>query len=424
MMRWPGPRPGGEPDWYSQCIVSLRGQVQSNHANVLITLRSDPAWKDVFAFDEMRQEVMLLRPVPAHDQPRSKALAKPRPWSDVDDAATQEWMQIAGLPHVGRDTVATAISQRARELPIHPVRGWLNNLKWDGVQRIEGGTTDDGEIIEPWMTVYLGVDNNPYHRAVGALILISAVARIFIPGCKVDHMVILEGPQNSGKSTACEILCGEEHFSDNLHDVRSKDAMAHISGKWIIEIAELDAMSRAENTAMKAFLTRRIDKFRPAYGRHEVERPRQCIFIGTTNKSDYLTDETGGRRYWPVKTYAIELEALRSDRDKLWAEALHLYKQGREWHITDPEISKLAQQEQSERYDEDVWEEKVGDYLKGMSEVTVSQIMQEALKIEVSHKDRAGQNRVTKILTRLGWLRGKRSADRRPWHCPSNELTE
>ncbi len=409
------------PDWYSQCITGAKDQVLSIHANVLRALRCDPAWQGVFGYDQMREEVMLLRPVPEHGQPVGEPFPEPRPWMDFDDAATQEWMQIAGLPHVGRDTAANAISQRARELTYHPVRDWLESLEWDGVPRIQGGTTNEGEIIEPWATGYLGAENNPYTTAVGKMWLTSAAARVLEPGCKVDHMPILEGEQDSGKSTAVMILCGEKHFSDGLHDIRSKDAMAHLAGKWIIEIAELDAMSRAEDTAMKAFMTRRIDKFRPVYGRRQVERRRQCVFIGTTNKTAYLKDETGGRRYWPMKTGVIDLDALRRDRNQLWAEAVHLYKQGHQWHITDPDLLKLAREQQAERYDEDVWEETVADYLHGKTAVTVGKVMQEALNIDKPQQNRAGQNRVMKILTRLGWIRGERCAGGRKWNRSSEQ---
>ena len=195
------------------------------------------------------------------------------------------------------------------------------------------------------------------------MFLVSAVARIMDPGCKVDHVPILERQQGIGKSTSLLILTGEAWFSDSLPDVGTKDAMDHLRGKWIVEIAELDAMSRAEDTALKAFITRQVDKFRPAYGRREIEWPRQSVFVGTTNRSVYLKDETGGRRYWPVRCTSINLAALERDRDQIWAEAVHLYRQGHRWHITDPDLIRQAEAEQRARYDVDVWHDKIEAYV-------------------------------------------------------------
>jgi predicted P-loop ATPase len=412
-----------EVDWYADCIVGARGQPLSNHANVLRALRGDLAWNDIFGFDEMRQQVMLLRPAPVHGEPRASPLASSRPWTDVDDSKTQEWLQLAGLTSVSGDTVASAITQRAEEFRYHPVRDWLEGLEWDGIQRIEGCMSDEGEIIPPWLAAYLGSTNNIYTRAVGTMWLISAVARIFEPGCKADHILIHEGPQGSGKSTACRILCGDEHFSDGLPEIGTKDAKIHLAGKWIIELPELDALIRSEPSAVKAFLTQQIDKFRPTYGRREVDRPRQCIFIGTTNQSAYLKDETGARRYWPVRTNSIDLEALVADREQLWAEAVHLYRRGRPWHITDPEILAQAEQEQAARYDVDVWEEPVAIFLRGKESVTIGEVMKDALMIETSRMERRDQNRVMRIMTRLRWSRGKRQSKARLWVCPESQET-
>lgn len=316
-------------------------------------------------------------------------------WSVFDDDAA---IRLRLLIHEtfgflpSQEIFEQVVTDIANKNSYHPVRDYLDDLLWDGRARVSG-----------WLTYYLGVDQSAYTDTVGQAFFVSMVARIFKPGCKQDYMLILEGPQGALKSMACEAIAGE-WFSDNLPDVRdSKDLSQHLQGKWLIEIGELSAMSKAETTTLKAFITRRTERYRPSYGRREVIQPRQCVFIGTTNADCYLKDATGGRRFWPVKCGSIDIEALRADRDQLFAEAVHLFNAGEKWWPDRDFEIKHIKPEQKARFVVDPWQEKIAEFLRGRERVTAWQIARDALFIEtarISHRD---SYRITDVLASLGW---------------------
>jgi predicted P-loop ATPase len=239
------------------------------------------------------------------------------------------------------------------------------------------------------------------------MFLIAMVARIFDPGCKVDYMLILEGEQGAGKSRACRVL-GGDWFSDSLPDLHDKDAAQHVRGKWLIELAELAAIGRAEAEALKAFISRPVERYRPAYGRKEVIEPRQSVFVGTTNRSVYLRDETGARRFWPVKVGAIDIQALAHDRDQLFAEAVVAYRSDEKWWPDTDFESGRIKPEQEARYEADPWEEAIASYIAGRSRVQVTDIAREALHIEsISKIGTSEQRRIASVLTSRGWAPNK-----------------
>jgi len=234
------------------------------------------------------------------------------------------------------------------------------------------------------------------------------VARIFEPGAKADYMVVLEGAQGTFKSTACAIL-GGEWFSDNLPDVtQGKDVAQHLPGKWLIEIAEMSALSRAEAAALKAFVTRPIERYRPSYGRREVIQPRQCVFIGTTNKTAYLRDETGGRRFWPVKVNRIDTAGIERDRDQLFAESVQIYRDTHRWWPTGDFEQKHIAPQQETRFENDAWEEVIRQWIPGRNGVLVKEIARDALGLDMPRLGRVEQSRITSILERMGWARQKK----------------
>ena len=369
-------------------LLDRHGSALPVLANALIRLRSDPTLASTFAFDEMQQTVTLTGPLPGQNDWHSRAV------TDVDVGLVQEYLQHTGLLKLSKDTTHQAIDIRAHERGFHPVRDYLKGLHWDGTPRAGA-----------WLSTYLGADATPYAAGIGQMFLTAMVARIFVPGAKADYMMVLEGPQGAFKSTACAIL-GGEWFSDNLPDVtQSKDAAQHLRGKWLIEIAEMSALSRAEAAALKAFITRPVERYRPSYGRREVIEPRQCVFVGTTNRKAYLRDETGGRRFWPVQVTHIDTDALARDRDQLLAESVHIFRHSKRWWPTGDFERKHIAPQQEARFENDAWEEAIRQWIPGRTNVLVKEIARDALSLDMPRLGRAEQNRITAVLERMGWAR-------------------
>jgi predicted P-loop ATPase len=395
----------GEADWLQWAQRDDQGNPLGNLANMMLPLRQDARFANRFSYDEMLRAAILLAPLPGQS-----ADDLPRPVRDVDVALLQELAQRSGLRRVGKDTVHQAADLRAQELAFHPVRDYLNALRWDGVPR-----------VETWLINYLGADDTLYCRGIGQMFLIMMVARIFRPGCKADYMLVLEGPQGTLKSTACRVLGGKKWFSDQLPDIRSagKDVAQHLNGKWLIEIAEMSALDKADAAALKAFITRDTERYRPSYGRKEVIEPRQCVFIGTTNKAAYLRDETGGRRFWPVMVTTIDIKALIKDRDQLFAEAVALYRNSERWWPDAKFEREHIMPQQEARYEADAWETEVFSFLGRCIEkrVTVMQVATDALSIERPRLGTSEQRRISAALERAGWRRAPSHGIR--WWIPN-----
>ena len=343
-----GPTPGQAPG--RRPYMRGRATWACNVGNVLLALKQEPELIGAFGYDQMLWSDVLLQPLFKPDPNFT-----PRPVTDIDIFAVQEFLQWRGFRRLGKDTTHDAVSKYARENAFHPVRNYLDGLQWDREFR-----------LCTWLADGFGAELSEYTAAVGIMFLISMVARIYQPGCKVDHMMILEGEQGLLKSSACNILAGG-YFSDQLPDITNKEAFQHLRGKWLIEVAELHTYSRAAVDHFKAFLTREVERYRPPWGRKEVHEPRQCVFIGTTNKTVYLKDATGNRRAWPIKIGDISLDWLRDSRDQLFAEAVQLYLDGAHWWPDREFEQKTICDEQETRYETDAWEEPIRLYLDGLS---------------------------------------------------------
>jgi predicted P-loop ATPase len=269
------------------------------------------------------------------------------------------------------------------------VSEWLKSLKWDGTPRIDA-----------FFTHYMGANESAYTQAVSKNFWLSLVARITRPGCKVDNMVVLEGAQGAGKSTALSII-GGEYFAEVALDPKNKDFAGSLQGKFLIEIGELASFTKSETEHVKQMITSATDRFRAPYGRSVQDYPRQSIFVGTTNNARYLKDETGNRRFWPILTTDINNDEIKRDREQFFAEAIFRVDSGETWHEVPVEDAKA---EQAERLEVDEMTDRVEEFLIGKSEVSLFDIWTSDRVFDgLPDFKQVEQKRVAKILRYLGW---------------------
>lgn len=384
-------------------ITNKDGDPKALLANAITALRNAPEWNGVLAYDEFAMRTSARKPPPWTTSACSV-------WATHEDLLTTDWLQHVGI-HVSLEIAGQAIEAVAKEQSFHPVREYLDGLVWDGIQR-----------LDTWLPNYLGVAPTKYSLAVGLKWMISAVARIYQPGCKADCCLILEGAQGIKKSTALWTIA-HPWFADEIADLGSKDAALQTRGVWLIEIAELDSMNRSEVGRTKAFMSRATDRFRPPYAKRPIESPRECVFAGTVNHATYLRDETGGRRFWPVACGAINIEALEKDRDQLWAEARARYQNKESWWLDSTELHEAAAKEQTDRHENDAWHEVITAWLKhpvqrsesfgqpvpsfssDRDSVSLDDVLVHCIGKRLDQWGQADKNSVARCLTAAGWER-------------------
>ena len=357
---------------------------------------------------------------------------------DGDDSALRYYMERAyGL--TGKDRIFDAVNIVAAENSFHPIREYLDSCTWDGVPRVDTLLVD-----------CLGAEDTPYTRAVTRKTLVAAVARVYRPGCKFDSILTLRGAQGIGKSALISKL-GGEWFSDSVTTMQGKDAFEQVQGIWLMEIGELASMRKAEVESVKLFISKQVDRFRPAYGRRTQEFPRQCVFFGTTNETQFLRDSTGNRRFWVVDTPHAKprqllpaLAALDAATVRLiWGEAVELYKAGEPLYLS-PELDAAAQEVQEAFEEENPKVGIVAEYLdrllpEGWDDldiytrrqwletdavgtvrrryVCVREIWTEALGCNPDRLDRYGVGEIVAIMQRIpGWERQGSRQKRIPQH--------
>ncbi len=323
--------------WVTQLDANTKGEYDNSANNLNVIIQHDQFLKDVFKLNTFDNKRYVTRSLPW------RRVDTIEPLRDVDYSGVRNYIEcVYGI--VSNQKVDDALALEFEKKRFHPIVDYLKSLEWDKTERI------DTLLID-----YFGADDNPYTRAAIRKMLCAAVARVFEPGVKFDTALILVGPQETYKSTFIKKL-GKHWFSDTFTTVQGKESFEQLQGAWIIEMAELSGLKKAEVETIKHFISKREDQFRPAYGRTVETYKRQCVFFGTTNKDDFLRDPTGNRRFLPVDvrpefvTKSVTQDLTEEEIDQIWAEAYVLYRAGEPLYMTGEEdvIAKIEQHKHSE----------------------------------------------------------------------------
>ena len=319
--------------------------LKTDHDTKKIKTLSIPPIGNYLKYDQFAHRIVWSKPAPWY---------KVTPdWSDEDaimfKSLLSEQLAIDFSTEAIHEVAAVCANKRA----FHPVRDYLETCKWDGVFRLDN-----------WLTQYCGALESEYSRFVGRKALIAAVARVYRPGCKFDHVLVTEGAQGIGKSYMWETLASPWFTDAPLH-IHDKSAVEVMRGKWIVELAEMDTLSKYESQTIKGFLTRTEDRCRMAYERKAQSFPRQNIFVGSINpeQTGWLKDRTGNRRFWPLSVHNISLKELAKVKDSLWAEALLAFERGEKLYVSDPKMQQTMRMEVDNRMQEDPWFSLIEAYL-------------------------------------------------------------
>jgi putative DNA primase/helicase len=336
-----------------------------------------------------------------------------RMFSDTDAMHCLVWMQdtlqLQKMPMSAVQRAAILVGERNKR---HPVKAWLETLAWDGIERLPHFISD-----------VFGADQSPYTAAVGRCWLVAMVSRIYNPGGQADNVPVFEGSQGLRKSTALRALVGEEWFLESVRNpIKDPDKFSQsLQGKWLVEIPEIDRVGGRFGSLddLTGMITIRKDTYRMPYARSFMDFPRQTILAGTTNVTQWNPDQTGGRRYWPITCKSVNVDFIRENREQLFAEALARYKRGESWWDV-PDVD--AKEAQSRRRIADEWEQIIERYeyhycnrddwregpqwvarLLPLEEMTVGDILENALGIPIGKWTNSDQVRVAKCLTAMGW---------------------
>lgn len=323
-------------EWKAELEYTKSGKLLCNIANIILILENDPALAGHIVHDLFTGMDSAKDGLPWNKNANQ--------WTDTDDANLRVWLE-KHYDITGREKIADALTAVLTRHSYHPIRDYLSGLTWDGVPRL------DRIIID-----YMGAEDSELNRAMSRKHFVAAVARVFNPGCKYDYCLIMSGAEGIGKSTLLRVM-GGKWFNDSITTLEGKEGMEQLRRAWVVELGELSSIKRSDVEQVKAHLSKQVDIYRAAYARRVLEHPRQCVFCGTTNEALFLKGDTGNRRFWVIpvvaelRKYKDWSEAIRRDRDQLWAEAVHYYKQGEPLYLSE-ELEAQAKQRQQDFNDD------------------------------------------------------------------------
>lgn len=323
-------------EWKAELEYTKSGKLLCNIANIILILENDPALAGHIVHDLFTGMDSAKDGLPWNKNANQ--------WTDTDDANLRVWLE-KHYDITGKEKIADALTAVLTRHSYHPIRDYLSGLTWDGVPRL------DRIIID-----YMGAEDSELNRAMSRKHFVAAVARVFNPGCKYDYCLIMSGAEGIGKSTLLRVM-GGRWFNDSITTLEGKEGMEQLRRAWVVELGELSSIKRSDVEQVKAHLSKQVDIYRAAYARRVLEHPRQCVFCGTTNEALFLKGDTGNRRFWVIpvvaelRKYRDWSEAIRRDRDQLWAEAVHYYKQGEPLYLSE-ELEAQAKQRQQDFNDD------------------------------------------------------------------------
>jgi hypothetical protein len=404
------------PDWLAPYYNKEKKCWMASRKMVILILERDPVLEPVLAYNELSNNVQSRKLWP---WPHAQI-------GDVTDAVDlmlgKYLTDTYGLPSIARAALMEAIQTVAHTKRFHPVREYLQALKWDKKSRIDTwliyALGESPESLRPAMFEYL--------KIVGRCWLLGMVNRVMQPGCKFDYCPVLEGVGGLRKSTMVEILGGTQYYSDTPFEVgRGKEAQEQVQGLWVYEIAEMTHFSKSEVGAIKAFISSKVDRYRVAYGSTVGSFARQCILVGTTNENTYLRDRTGNRRFWPVPVkHVINTEWLIKYRDLLLAEAFELYGQGVAYTPTSDQEKRLfAPMQESRLVESPVQSELLhlltrdptptlmGQIINNLADFVTTAQLTKALDVDVAKSTPALDAQIRGWLDHEGWQRVKKQVN-------------
>lgn len=379
-----------DPDVLAGLDKSQHGNPLGSLRNVVHVLSQDPAWQGRLRWNAF-EDRDLLDSAPL-----------------TENALADIALDLDGVYKLrpSSETLFRAVRRVAQDGAFHPVRDWLDRLRWDRTPR-----------LDDVLAHRLGAERSAMNAELARRWFIGAVARVYEPGCKMDTTLVLVGKQGVGKSSACRALVPEARwFSDTLFDLASKDAYLQIQGVWIYEIAELQSLRSGRTEAGKAFLSSAVDRYRRPYGRMVEDHPRQVVFVATTNEDEFLDDHSGSRRFWPVRVGTADIAGLTADRDQLWAEAVFRHRAREPWWLP-PEWEQELRGASQAHETQEAWSDLILAWADGQDgPFTVGQVLSEALLIPAERMNKSVQTRVGRILAGAGFRKHRPGgAGRRPW---------